>query len=87
MLTIRGPLVSSLSKGKGKKPKSLSYEELCEKFSWLKAEEASAAYCNMPQPLTLEQKQAAEITTLKAQLASVTSLVANCKPLFTSEND
>jgi len=73
--------------GKWENPKSLSYEEFCEKFSWLTAKEASTAYCNMPQPLTLEQKQAAEIATLKAQLASVTSLVANCKPLFTSEND
>jgi hypothetical protein len=67
--------------GKWENPMSLSYEEFCEKFSWLTAKEASTAYCNMPQPLTLQQKQAAEITALKAQLAIAAGLIANCKSL------
>jgi hypothetical protein len=49
-------------------PNSLSYLEFLDKFSWPTKEEALAAYRAIPKPLTLEQRQAAEIAELRALL-------------------
>ena len=44
------------------------YPKFIEKFSWPTIEEALAAYHAIPKPLTLEQRQAAEIAELRALL-------------------
>lgn len=49
-------------------PNSLTYPEFLDKFSWLTKEDALAAYRAIPKPLTLEQRQAAEIAELRALL-------------------
>lgn len=54
--------------GKWELPNSLSYLEFLDKFSWPTKEDALAAYRAKPKPLTLEQRQAAEIAELKALL-------------------
>jgi hypothetical protein len=61
---------------KWEKPEPVAYAEFREKFSWPTAEEATKAYCNRPQPLTLEKQQAAEIVKLKAQLDAASGLIA-----------
>jgi hypothetical protein len=54
--------------GKWDFPNSLTYPEFLDKFSWPTKEEALAAYRAIPKPLTLEQRQAAEIAELRALL-------------------
>lgn len=54
--------------GKWELPNSLSYPDFLEKFSWPTKEDALTSYRAIPKPLTLEQRQAAEIAELRALL-------------------